>query len=183
MAVPAPEQLAAALTTALDGPRHRLPVRWTRPETWHLTLQFLGEWPAERLQALAAALAAAPAAEAFALSCGGLGAFPHPRAPRVLFLHLEDDGRLARLAGDVRRIVAGIWPQGPQDVQPFRGHLTLARVSRKLDLEELNLLQEFELNGLPDFPVHRFALVRSDLTPQGPRYTDLAGFALRKKGE
>ena len=183
VAVPAAERLTAAATTALDGCRERLDVRWTHPSTWHLTLQFLGEWPAERLNALETALREVSDLDRFSLRCTGLGAFPNMRAPRVLFLHLEGDGALERLAEQVRRTVAGIWPDGPQDTKPFRGHLTVARVPRRLARDELDALRDIDLTDLPEFPVEEFRLVSSELTPGGPRHSDLARFALRKKGE
>ena len=43
LAVPCGEQLPTEVTTALDawraGPGGELPLRWTHPKTWHLTLQ------------------------------------------------------------------------------------------------------------------------------------------------
>ena len=52
LAVHPGDEFRAALSRRVDPWRDRIPVKWTRPETWHLTLQFLGEWPAERLEAL-----------------------------------------------------------------------------------------------------------------------------------
>ena len=72
----------AALSSRLDAVRRQLPLAWTRPEPWHLTLQFLGDWPAER-----AGGPAGGAARAWIRgrrsSCGPgpLGAFPGPAAP------------------------------------------------------------------------------------------------------
>ena len=108
LAVPCGEQLTAAVTTVLDGwragPASRLAVRWTRPETWHLTLQFLGDWPADRLAELKTALEATCSQPAFPLTPGRIGGFPDLKSPRVLFLHMDDDGEAARLAGRVRAI-------------------------------------------------------------------------------
>ncbi len=184
LAVSCGEQLTAAVTTALDewrtGPMGSLPVRWTRPETWHLTLQFLGDWPADRLEGLQTALEAARGQSVFSLTPGRVGGFPDLKSPRVLFLHMEDDGPAARLAGSVRTIVNNTWGQGPQDNRAFRAHLTLARIRMKLSRSDLNLLQELKLDGLPDVAVEGFSLVASELRREGPRYTTLAFYALRK---
>ena len=184
VAVPCGEQLTAAVTTTLDGwrdgPVGDLPVRWTRPQTWHLTLQFLGEWPADRLAMLKTALAQAAGQAPFSLSAAGLGAFPHLNSPRVLILHMAAEGQATRLAGRVRAVVNETWPDGPQDNRPFRGHLTLARIKAKLSRSDINLLQDLKLGKLPAVPVSGFSLMVSDLEPTGPRYTELAFYALRK---
>jgi 2'-5' RNA ligase len=158
-------------------------VRWTRPETWHLTLQFLGEWPQARLQALQDALGRVPAPAAFAIEPGGLGAFPGWRRPRVLFLQMDGDGQGARLARLLRESVALAWPEGPQDTRPYRGHLTLARVRDELDEDSLKTLKSIDLSGLPQVSVEGFSLVGSHLGAGAPQHRDLAFWRLRKKGE
>ena len=52
---------------------------------------------------------------------------------------MDDDGQAAHLAGRVREIVGGTWPDGPQDTRPFRGHLTLARIQAKLSRTEIQV--------------------------------------------
>lgn len=184
LAVPCGEQLTSAVTTALDawrlGPGGELPLRWTLPESWHLTLQFLGDWPADRLQTLKTALAEARDQVSFSVTPAGLGGFPSLNSPRVLFLHMAADGQAARLAGRVQAVVTETWPDGPQDNRLYRGHLTLARIKTKLSRSDVNLLQNLELGELPALPVPGFSLMASELRPTGPRYTELAFYALRK---
>ena len=184
LAVSCGEQLTAALTTGLDnwraGPGGGLALRWVRPEAWHLTLQFLGDWPQNRLNSLETALEAARDQSVFSLSPGPVGGFPDLESPRVLFLHMEDDGQAGKLARRVREIVNETWRKGPQDNRDFRSHLTLARIKKRLSGAEVNLLQEMELNGLPPVPVAGFSLMASELRPQGPRYRELAFYQLRK---
>ena len=184
LAVSCGERFAAEVTTALDdwraGPAGRLPVRWTLPETWHLTLQFLGDWPEDKLAVLKTALEAVRGLPAFSLTPGRIGGFPDLKSPRVLFLHMADDGQATRLAGRVRSIVGDTWREGPQDNRAFRGHVTLARIRSRLSRSDINLLQELELDGLPPVAVEGFSLMASELLPEGPRYTELAFYGLRK---
>jgi 2'-5' RNA ligase len=183
LAVHPGEGFRAALSRRVDPWRERVPVKWTRPETWHLTLQFLGEWPPDRLEALQDRLDALPRPAPWTLRPAGLGAFPDLRRPRVLFLQLVDDGRIADLAAAVREAVHGTWPDGPQDTKPMKPHLTLARVKAPLERSVVNSLGDMDLDGLPELPVAGFALVASELRPDGPRYRDLGFWGLRKKGE
>lgn len=178
------EQLACAVTTALDdwrlGPARELPVRWTHPETWHLTLQFLGDWPETRLETLKKDLWAAAALDRFPLTPGTLDGFPNLNNPRVLFLQMTDDGSAKRLAGRVRDLVGECWPEGPQDTRAFRGHLTLGRVRTRLSQDESKILGDLDLGALPPVLVEGFSLVASKLGRSGPQYTELEFYPLRK---
>jgi 2'-5' RNA ligase len=184
LAVSCGEQLKAALTPQLDawrdGPLGRLDMRWVRPEAWHLTLQFLGDWPENRLKLLKTALEAAQDQPAFPLPVGMVGGFPNLKSPRVLFLHMEDDGQTGELTARVRGIVNESWRSGPQDNREFRCHLTLARIKTRLPGADVKMLQNLALKGLPPVLVEGFRLMRSELQPQGPRYTELAFYPLRK---
>src|SRR5205823_11792895 len=81
-------------------------IGWTQPEVIHLTLKFLGDIQETQVEALREILhkAAAPA-RPFTLEARGLGAFPNPRAPRVIWLGLhgsnDDMGELRRLQAAV----------------------------------------------------------------------------------
>lgn len=184
LAVPCGEQLARELSTALDavrsGPIGSVPVRWTAPESWHVTLQFLSDWPETRLETLKTALAALECPAPFLLEPGRIDAFPGLHAPRVLFLQLRDDGQIASLAADVRAIVNGVWRDGPQDNRPFRPHVTVARIREKLPRNDLKVLQNMEIVGLPPVRVEGFRLMGSTLGRSGARHTELASFLLRK---
>jgi len=184
LAVACQEQWTRSVATALDalrsGPIGELPIRWTNPEVWHVTLQFLGNWPTDRLEGLQTALDAAREREPFGLIPAGLGGFPKLNRPRVLFLQLNDDGQAADLAGRVREIVRDCWSGGPQDTRPFRCHLTLGRIRERTPVEKFKLLQDMELRDLPPLAVEGFSLVASELRAEGPRHETLAYFPLRK---
>lgn len=183
LAVSLGEQFAADLSTQLARWTPELKIRWTRPPSWHVTLQFLGEWPESRVSGLISALEEVCDHPVFHLEPGSLDGFPNLGSPRVLFLQMEDDGTCVLLAGRVREIVEATWPRGPQDQREFRGHLTLARVRGRLAFREINLLKKVQLGPFDQVPIEAFKLYRSVLEPSGPRYTELASFSLRKKGE
>ena len=87
--------VAAALRKRPDGDG----VRWVRQETLHVTLRFLGDTDPAAVPELAARVGEQLAAVApFALRLGRLGAFPSPRRPRVIVLHLEPEEPLVGLA-------------------------------------------------------------------------------------
>lgn len=183
VAVPCGEPLRAALSRRLDGREGPAPVRWTRPGNWHVTLQFLGDWPGARLSALRQALVTLTCPDAADPTPAGFGGFPDLERPRVLFLQFQGAAPLADLADQVRRATGAVWPEGPQDTRPFHPHLTLARVAAGLDARQRKALQDVNMGALPPLVLDRVVLMSSRLEPGGARYAELASFALRKKGE
>ncbi|MGH2628651.1 MAG: RNA 2',3'-cyclic phosphodiesterase, partial [Anaerolineales bacterium] len=153
-------------------------VRWVRPENVHLTLAFLGDLPAERIPEVQRVVEPAAAeTPPLHLSVGGLGAFPRPQAPRVIWIGVqESSGRLEiledRLEDGLRRLG---W-EPPEE--PFRPHLTLGRVRRgapRPDVERLVAsLQSASAGEIGSMIAPEAALFRSDLTPDGAVYTRLA---------
>ncbi len=115
---------------AIKGPiaRAGVKVRWVPPANIHLTLKFLGVTREEVVEGIAAALRRGVAARApFELVARGLGAFPSPTSPRVLWAGIDEQPALAALQQDVER-----WMQDlgfPAEERAFHPHLTLGRVS------------------------------------------------------
>jgi len=172
LAVNLPTRLRLDLDTRLDTARASISIAWSRPETWHLTLAFLGDWPRERLPELGAALRAAVAEhEPFVIKPGGIGTFPHRGRPRVLFLQLDGDDPLRELAVAVRRAVDSVWRDGPQDHKTFRPHVTVARIKRPLALAEQASIRTLDLGNFESFEVETVALMASELRPAGARHT------------
>lgn len=59
-------------------------ISWVRPESLHVTLKFIGDWPDERLPQLTEAGGDAAAdVDPFDLTIGGLGCFPPVAAGHV----------------------------------------------------------------------------------------------------
>jgi 2'-5' RNA ligase len=148
-------------------------VRWARPETFHLTLRFLGDVPRADLPRLAAEVAAAVADVApFELRLAALEAFPSPRRPRVVAARVEPEAPLAELA---RRVEAAVLRAGlPAEERPFRPHLTLGRVRDRA-------LPDLAAAGpLPPEPfrVAEVVLFRSELGSDGAVHTPRERLAL-----
>jgi 2'-5' RNA ligase len=143
-------------------------VRWVRPEAMHLTLRFLGDTPTGSLPELAAALDTLAEGHApFNLHLAGLGCFPNPRRPRVLWVGLAgDEARLAALKAGLDGALASLGR--PPEGKPFRAHLTLGRV------REEGGVRDFRPDvAVPELavPVTSIVLMESELRPDGPRYT------------
>ena len=157
------------------------PVRWVPPENVHLTLQFLGAVPEERLEALRAAIAAAAAGgRPLTLEVKGAGGFPSARRPRVLWVGVAGEIEpLAVLAADLGRRLA---PLGfPPDERPLSPHLTVGRAREGRGAPGLGgaLAQFASQEGVP-WRADALLLFRSHLAPSGARYEALDRFPLGK---
>src|SRR6266849_7870583 len=155
--------------------------RWVRPEQLHLTLKFLGAVPEESLSDLEAALRRACESSApLELRADGLGCFPHPRNPRVLWVGILGDlGRLGELHA---RVEAQTRNWSARDAaRPFQPHLTIARVNdlRLADRRRLGeTITAHARVSLGRWQVDRVDLMQSVLSPQGAEHECLAAFAL-----
>lgn len=168
--------VGAALEAEVCGPlSETLPgARFTRPEGRHLTLKFLGETEDGRLGAVEAALGRAVDGHGpVELALGELGGFPNLRRPRVVWVGVAGATEsLARLAGDVEAELAAVG--FPREQRAFRPHLTLCRFRVPEQIGDLPVVD------VPDegFVVSEVVLFRSQLHPEGARYSALARFPL-----
>ena len=149
-------------------------LRLVNPEGVHLTLKFLGNVDRSLLPALADALdAVGEGAAPFALQLSGVGVFPNPRSPRVLWAGVTGD--IASLTALARRVDDACSTLGfPRERRPFSPHLTLARVRESASAHErqhsATIIKDIGLAPTQPFSVQAFHLVRSTLTPSGPIY-------------
>lgn len=147
-------------------------VRWLSAENLHVTLKFLGETPAERIDAVRGALALVAATTApFAITACGLGVFPEPRRPRVVWIGLLA-AEVEPLARDIDTALAGAGFSPA--ARPFAAHVTIGRVRRPGGWPGAAPL--LDRHGGTQFGVthvDEIVLYRSDLGPAGPRYIAL----------
>ncbi|MBI2157172.1 MAG: RNA 2',3'-cyclic phosphodiesterase [Candidatus Rokubacteria bacterium] len=154
-------------------------VAWVAPENLHLTLKFLGSVDETGLAALTSALTSAVTGlAAFDAEVIGLGAFPTPAHPRVLWAGIADGaGALVDVAGRVEAALAALG--FPPDERPFSPHVTLGRLREpRRDPALAEALAAGAGRAFGRTRVGRVSLMRSDLSPRGARYTELAGIAL-----
>lgn len=154
------------------GPR----VRWVAPETYHVTLKFLGWTPPEAIAAIRDALAGPVAGQgSFDITGRGLGAFPRPDRARVLWAGVDDpSGGLPRLAGMVED---GLEHLGfAREQRPFHAHVTLGRVRDQEDVSEL--LETSSEQVFRKTSIAAVTLFESVLKSTGSEYRMRARFAL-----
>lgn len=189
IALPVPEGIRAEIGRAQGRLKRCSPpgaIRWTRPEQFHVTLKFLGDFPAAQLNDLKQAVATAcNNVGTLKLSAQAMGFFPKAAKPRVLWVGVRDEDDL--LGGLQQRIHAVVLPFAPADrSERFAGHITLGRFKpgRHGSLEEL-LAQaaKFRASQFGDWLGESVELVRSELTPVGATHEAIATFKLTSENE
>jgi 2'-5' RNA ligase len=117
----------------LESVRRGLPdASWTREESWHVTLKFLGEIEPDQAKAFAAAIAPkALGTVAGELPSGRPVVFPPRGHARVLGIGFGESPVLesiAALAGEAEAIARDMGAE--PETREFRPHVTLARIKR-----------------------------------------------------
>jgi 2'-5' RNA ligase len=181
VALEIPEPVRREVRRRTAGLRERLPrARWVDPDVLHLTLAFLGEAAPEQVPALAARLASAFAPwSAITLRLAGGGTFPAGRPARVAWVGVAAPPALVPLQAAVAAAARQLLALPPDDGRPYRPHVTLARCPSPWPLgaaEKFAVAFSGEVG--PPFPVTHGVLVESRLSPQGPRYRNLAELPL-----
>ena len=170
MNFPAPLRRSIAAIGA-DLKRSGVPARWVDPSGVHLTLKFLGEIPGARIDDVSSAMdEVAIGSEPIMLRFEGVGAFPSPRRPGVIWVGIEAGPRLRLLhdALDRRMAEFGV----TRETRPFRPHVTLGRVDRDSGPGEF---REFEkqvrsLRLDREIGISQIDLMESRPRADGPEY-------------
>lgn len=151
-------------------------LKWVGQENLHLTVQFLGNVPEERVSAVRAALQKAAAGIApFELTLERAGAFPSVERPRVLWVGIGGEtAPFITLHGRVQREMEllGFEPEK----RKFSPHLTLARARSPYGFSDvMKKAQEVAsaANVFGTARVESIELMLSELQPKGPRYSIL----------
>jgi 2'-5' RNA ligase len=144
-----------------------------------VTLKFLGQIDPALVGPLTSALEAAAATVGpFDLDVQGLGAFPTPTRPRVIWAGTAGNReRVVELAEQVERAVA---PVGfPREERAFSPHVTLGRVREpRVPPALADALRAAAGRSFGLVRIEAVSLMRSELSRRGARYSELASGAL-----
>jgi len=182
------EEIRTRIAQFTDGIRGFAPdARWVSAESLHLTLKFIGEWPAERLDELKAALVAVRG-QPTEVTFSGTGFFPAPKSARVFWIGINAGPELAALAGAVDAATSALGIESEK--RAFTPHLTLARTGsgrpQRMSSDCANssfrrLQEKLAAMSAPAFGTmtpREFFLYESKLSPKGAVYTKLESFSL-----
>jgi len=136
----------------------------------HFTLLFLGEISEDMAQKVQAQLKAIEFSS-FEISFEGVGAFPKPKFPRVVWIGIDSNGgkQLVELA---KKVEEKLSPLGFGADKAFKPHVTIFRIKNKVG----DITDELSKYSGAKFGTQRVSEIKfkqSVLTPSGPIYSDL----------
>ncbi|MEX0861897.1 RNA 2',3'-cyclic phosphodiesterase [Nitrosopumilus sp.] len=143
----------------------------------HFTLQFLGEISEHTIQKIIQALHTIEFSS-FSVTLKGIGAFPKPKFPRVIWIGTDEKGgdMLIQLSKKVEKVLE---PLGFFPDKPFKPHITVFRIKKKIG----NITKELENQKIGDFGMQMISnikLKKSELTSSGPICSDLVEIQAQK---
>lgn len=181
VAVLLPDAVRAALAAEVEALRRLTRgVGWVAADNLHVTLKFVGEIDPAAVTAVGAGLAGIAAhTPSFELAVEGLGAFPTPTRPRVVWAGLGPGAaQVAEIAGRVESALAELGIAS--DERAFAAHVTLGRVREpRPDPALARAIAAAGGRGFGGFRVEAIALMRSQLHSKGVRYSMVGTWSLQ----
>lgn len=149
-------------------------VRWVNPDNLHLTMKFLGDIKDNDIDRILEILrGVCNQYSTFRFQIRGIDTFPNRRSPRVLWVGVSSNNTLARLQADIEEGMASIGFK--REEREFSPHLTIGRFRSPVGKEGLlDRIKAHENNDFGSVEVKAIYLMRSDLSPEGARYTRIA---------
>ncbi|PWD99280.1 RNA 2',3'-cyclic phosphodiesterase [Marinilabilia rubra] len=153
-------------------------IKWTNPDLWHLTFKFIGDIEKGQLSSLIESMSQAlDGCNAGKLHFEGAGYFGSTKNPKVIWAGVRKNEWLDYIKKQVDRGVSVL--DLFIDDRPFRPHLTLARVKYLKDSRPLIEAVNGKDDSIwGDFELNRVVLYKSQLTSDGPVYSELKSFEL-----
>jgi RNA 2',3'-cyclic 3'-phosphodiesterase len=157
-------------------------VRWVPSDNIHLTLKFLGDISPANVDMLSQMLNVEVSQHSvFELKFGGLGAFPNPKRPRVIWIGIQAPAGLEALQHGIEAATATLGYPG--EARPFSPHLTIGRVKQTAGpagVQKIRTaLEEAKVGALGTTQVTTVHLFKSDLKPSGAVYARLFSAPLK----
>ncbi len=148
-----------------------LPVRWIDPDSYHLTLKFLGSVDQRRLEEIVAVVdRVANATRRFDMDLHGFGAFPTIRRPRIIWVGADPSPALRCLKQDVEW---GLADKGfDRETRAFHPHVTVGRVDGEQGAGVFRGLDDLAggLQFRAKIPLKWLDLMQSEPVKSGVRY-------------
>jgi RNA 2',3'-cyclic 3'-phosphodiesterase len=153
------------------------PLKAVDPSNLHVTLKFLGDTDLDLIGEIGSLVEqVAQPRQPCVVKVAGLGVFPHLERPNVVWAGLAGAEALTEIAADLE---TGLEEFGfARENRPFVPHLTLARVKARPPEALRPLLSRHAKTDFGIATIDQIELIRSELGPEGSKYTVLASARL-----
>ena len=185
IALEIPQELRQSIHEETIHLRNRIGtlVRWVPAGNMHLTLKFLGSISPANVDMITQMIGAeANSCQPFDMHVGGLGSFPSPKRPRVIFIGLQAPAELEALQHGIESATTRLGYESEE--RGFSPHLTIGRVRQNISASDQQkirrALAETQIDVLGTARVDSVHLYKSELRPSGSVYTRLYSAPLKK---
>lgn len=156
--------------------------RWVTTGNLHLTLAFIGPTTEDAELLVHKAISrTTKESEAFNLNLQGLGIFPSPQKPRVLWVGIKKPDRLIQLR---ENLVRNLQENGIpfESEKRFIAHLSLARMKWLVNKEAMTaIIEQYKNHHFQVFQVQKVHYFESVLKATGPVYLSMGEYLLKRK--
>ena len=139
----------------------------------HFTLQFLGEISERNIQLIIQELKKIEFSK-FKICLKGIGVFPNIKSPKIIWVG-TDENSSTKMIDLSKKIQKSLGSLGFTSDKSFKPHITVFRIKKKIG----DIRKEMETHENINFGIQKvssFKLKKSELTPNGPIYSDLMEF-------
>lgn len=141
--------------------------RWIDPESYHVTLRFVGDIPDRLAHELSDELGRVIAMPPFTISLAGMGIFGSKK-PHSLYVRVEECSDLRRLQAMHERVCQSLGL--PPEPRKFTPHVTLARLRQADRRQAMGFAHSHNLYRSRSFEVSSFVLFSSRASRGGGPY-------------
>lgn len=171
------------IITFLQSQTTEKALKWVETDIMHLTLKFIGEISEDAVRDVQTIMRhTLQGQNAFEVSIEGLGMYPNPKNPRVVWLGISAEKALFDIQKNLDLALQKI--NIPSEKRGFSPHLTIARLRKSTDVKTIRLigetLSQFKVDSLGTVLIKEIRLYQSQLTPTGPIYTPLLKIPLNQ---
>lgn len=137
----------------------------------HFTLRFFGDTSLSRIEEMRNLLGTLEITP-FTILIEGVGAFPSPRRPNVIWIGVSQNSQqIIELKARIDTLLVSL---GYPPEKGFKAHATIARVRAVKDRERtLRNLESLVRESIGTMTVYSFRMTKSTLKPSGPVYETL----------
>ena len=142
-------------------------------ENIHITLKFLGDTDEELVDKIEDIIKeSVENIDPFEIKLIGTGVFPNPNYIKVMWIGIQDNGELSKIAEHINEKLADFGFE--KDRRGFSAHLTIARLKSARNKEKLvEIVEKYREIEFAKIRVESIKLKKSELTPKGPIYSTI----------
>ncbi|MEN0060183.1 MAG: RNA 2',3'-cyclic phosphodiesterase [Bdellovibrio sp.] len=156
----------------INADRREMDIRWVPMDNYHITLNFIGDFPEEKIPALQETLSEVCSHFApFDLKVEDMGAFSNEHDARVIWLGIQNKRCLGALKNTLDQTLMERKLVTTPDARDFFPHLTIARLRNPRSVKDM--ISPFKRKSFGKLHIRDVVLYESKIQGPWPVYTPL----------